>query len=162
MSTFEALITKVSKSLMYIAGGLLCVMMLITMVHVVGRYAFNHPIFGQSELVGLLQIVIVSFAGAYTVLQRRHVAIGLVVDRLPARQQPFWDMVTYFISLVFTALAAWQTFVYASKLLSQGKTTDMLHIVISPFYYVISFGWFLLSLGIVVVILDSVRKAVRR
>jgi len=147
---------------MLAAGVLLCAMMAITVVHVIGRYFFSHPIFGQSEIVGLLQVVIVSLSGAYTVILRRHVTIGLVVDRLPARQQAYWDVVAYLISVAFTLLAAWQTFMYASRLLQQGKTTDMLKIAIAPFYYVIAFGWFLLSVGIVLVLVDSVRKAAKR
>jgi TRAP-type transport system small permease protein len=162
MSTFERLVTKVTKWLIYFAGGLMGIMMLLTMVHVVGRYAFNHPIYGQSELVTLVQVVAISAAGAYTVIARRHVTIGIIVDRLPPRHQLLADIFSYSVSLFFTAVASWRTFVYATTLAQEGKTTETLKILFAPFYYMVAVGWLLLSLGIIVVLIDSFRKVVKK
>jgi TRAP-type C4-dicarboxylate transport system permease small subunit len=160
--SFESIVTKTTKLLLYFGGVLLGVMMLITMVNVVGRYVFNSPIFGQSELVELLQIVSISLAGAYTVIERRHVAIGLIVDRLSPRKQLFFDCCTYLVSLGFCALASYVTIEYAVKVMHNGKTTDMLKIVMSPFYYMVGIGWALLCLGIVVCLIDFGRRLVKR
>jgi TRAP-type C4-dicarboxylate transport system permease small subunit len=162
MSAFERIVTKVSKWLIYLAGTLMGIMMLLTMVHVVGRYGFNHPIFGQSELVGLVQVVAISFAGAYTIIQRRHVTIGLVIDRLSPRHQLFADIFSYTVSLFFTAVAAWQTFAYAGTLARSGKMTEMLKIYFAPFYFIIAIGWALLCLGIIAVVIDAVRRVVKK
>jgi TRAP-type C4-dicarboxylate transport system permease small subunit len=162
MSAFERLVTKVSKGLMYFAGVLMSIMMLLTIVHVVGRYAFNHPIFGQSELVGLLQVVAIAVAGAYTVIERRHVTIGIAVDKLSPRRQAFADIFSYLVSLLFTVVATWQTAKFATTLAQDGKTTEMLKIYFAPFYYIIAVGWLLLSLGIIVVLIDCFRKVVKR
>lgn len=89
----------------YVPAVLLGATTLIVMVDVVGRYVFNHPFIGVSELA-LIGMVWLVFLGATGVMQRReHIALELFIDRLSPRGQAIADTIVHLIlSLVLGTL----------------------------------------------------------
>lgn len=158
---FEAVVSKASRLMMRVAGVMLLGMMLLTTGNVVARYAFNSPVFGQSELVQFMQLVAISLAGGYTLLMRRHVTIGLVVDHLKIRTQNLFDAITYLLSLGFCVVAVWKTIERANELVGSGASTSILKITLAPWYYIMSLGWLLIALCAVMVVVDCIRKVIK-
>lgn len=155
MLTYERKILKILKAIVLFCGGLLLLMMIITTAHVIGRYGFNSPIFGQGEIVCLMQVVIISLAGAYTLQKGRHVSMGLFIDYLSPRVQAIINAFIYFLCFLFTGAAAWQTIVHATYILNEGKHTEMVRIPSAPFFYIVALGWALMSVVCLIIMISS-------
>jgi TRAP-type transport system small permease protein len=159
--SLETIIRRVSKYSMYVAGSMLCVMMLLTTANVIARYAFNSPLFGQSEIVQLLQLVAISIAGGHTLLKHGHVTIGLVVDRLGHRSQAVCDLITHLLTLGFCVVASWKTIERAVILVHSGGSTSILKISLAPMYFIMGIGWASLCLCSGLCILEYARQAAK-
>ena len=79
-------IYRLSTKLNWVAAAALIFIMLLTCADVVMRF-FGSPIPGTYELVGYFGSVIISFGMAHTSIERGHIAVNLLVDRLPPRAQ---------------------------------------------------------------------------
>ncbi len=83
-----AAVGRLSQVMFWIAGLALVAMMALTGADVILR-AFRSPILGTYELVGLLGAVAVGFAIPQTTLQKGHVKMDFLTDRL-ASHGKFW------------------------------------------------------------------------
>jgi hypothetical protein len=90
MVRLERAVTVASGWFNYAACLAVVVMMLLSCADVALRL-FGAPIPGAYEMVGFLGAVIVSFALAYTSLQRGHVAVEVIFEKLPMKAQCFVD-----------------------------------------------------------------------
>lgn len=158
----KRLVTAVLRRAHYGAVAFLALMMILTVVHVVGRYAFNSPIPGFLELSSFMLILAIFFAGAHTMVVKGHIDIGMLVERFPVRTQAIVGSIVYLLCLMFTVLAAWQSFVRGTYLLNPALTTSILHIPVSPFMYIIGIGWALLGLAVLMQLIDFVLRAVKK
>ena len=75
-----------STKLNWVSAAAVIFIMLLTCADVVMRL-FGRPIPGTYELVGYFGSVIISFGMARTSIERGHIAVNLLVDRLPPRVQ---------------------------------------------------------------------------
>jgi TRAP-type C4-dicarboxylate transport system permease small subunit len=123
-------------------------LMFLTVAHVIGRYVFDYPMLGVVELSGLLVITLVFLAAPYDFLIDRHIAVDVIVRRLPRKLSVAVNWFTYAISLVMVVLALIWTIKQGIKISGSGARTDMLHIPEYPFYFVVAFGWFLCACAI--------------
>jgi TRAP-type C4-dicarboxylate transport system permease small subunit len=138
----------------YVACAAVIVMMLLTCADVILRL-FGHPILGTYEMIGFSGAVVISFALAYTSLERGHIAVDLFVSSLPKRSQIFINGVNSLIGAVLFSLITWQSFVYAGDLRGSGEVSLTLQIPTYPFVYGISVGCGLLCL---VLLTDAIRS----
>lgn len=162
VNALDKCITKIIKIALYFGMAAVVAMMLITVIHAVGRYTIATPVPGIIELSGYLLVTAVFLIGAYAMLQKRHISIGIIVDRLSERKQAIIESVTFIISLIFIFAASWQTFFRASYIMKQGQASAILHIPNSPFYYMVAVGWVLFGLAILVQLVHSIGRAVKK
>jgi len=101
-------ITLVSRGFNVLAGTAVVAMMLLTCADVILRL-FRHPVPGTYEIVGFLGTVVISFSLAYTSLEKGHIAVELLIEKLPRRIQTGVESVTSFIGGALFALIAWQS-----------------------------------------------------
>lgn len=141
----------------YVACAAVVVMMLLTCADVILRL-FGHPILGTYEMIGLSGVVVISFALAYTSLEKGHIAVELLVESLPKGLQVFINGFNSLIGAALFSLVAWQTFLYAGDLRGSGEVSLTLQIPTYPFVYGISLGCGLLCL---VLLVDSIRSFAR-
>ena len=99
----------------YIAAAAIAVMMVLTFLDVTFR-AFGHPILGTYEIVSFLGAVAVSFAIAKTTFGGEHIAVKIVMQRLPARTRSITGVVTQLITIALFAVVAWQCAVHGADL----------------------------------------------
>lgn len=123
-------------------------LMLLTVAHVVGRYVFDFPMLGVVEISGLMVITLVFFAAPYDFFIDRHIAVDVIVRRLPPALRLAVNCFTYLVTLVVVTLAMVWTVKKGEQLSASGSVTDMLRIPIYPFYYVVAFGWLISVVGI--------------
>lgn len=134
----------------------------MTVIHVIGRYVFSKPIVGQGELAILMLITAAFLIITPTQLVKGHTTIGLIVDRFSKKTQAIIDSFTYFLCLVMTALLFWQSIVRADYIMQAGRETTILGIPIFPVYYLVAFGWGLISLVILMQLIHFILALVKR
>ena len=150
-------IYQFSSRLNGVSAAAVVFIMLLTCADVVLR-AFDRPIPGTYELVGYFGAVIVAFALAYTAVERGHIAVELLVDRLPRRGQVLIEGVGGIAASSLFVVLAWQSRVYARDLIESGDVSLTLGIPTWPFVFSLAVGCAMLSL---VLLLDGLRQLKR-
>jgi TRAP-type C4-dicarboxylate transport system permease small subunit len=131
-------------------------MMLLTCADVIMRI-FRHPITGTYEMVGYLGIVTVAFSLAYTSIVKGHVAVELLVNKLPMRMQFFIGGIASLFGTGLFSLIAWQCARYGKDLKISGEVSMTLGIPTYPFAYGIALGSAMLCLVLIVEAMRSFR-----
>jgi TRAP-type C4-dicarboxylate transport system permease small subunit len=157
MAQLQKGIALVSRGFNVVAGAAVIVMMALTCADVVLRL-MRHPIPGTYEVVGFLGTVIISFSLALTSLEKGHIAVDILVERLPQRIQIAIETFISLVGAVLFALVAWQCLFYAMDLKRSGEVSLTLAMPIYPFVHGIALGSGLLCF---VLLSECLRSAVR-
>ena len=134
-----------NQALLWLAGGFLVAMILLTCTNIVLRLVWV-PIRGTYELMGYGGGIVTAFALGYTQLKRGHVAVDILVLRFSKRTQNILHGVNDLICMIFFAVVAWQIAKYATTLWNTGEVTETLQIIYYPFTYGVAVGCAVLSL----------------
>ncbi len=117
------------------ASAILLGMMLLTVVDVIARYAFNRPLRGAFEVTELLLLVLI-FAGLPLVsLAEEHAVMDFVDRVLRPRARSALVRAVEALSAAFMFLLAWLTWLKADRIWAYRDATDVLRIVYGPFVY---------------------------
>lgn len=100
MSAIIRLIEAFSNGLAVIAGVGLTFMMMITVSDVALRY-LGRPIPGTYEFVAFSGVIVIGFAIAYTSMQKAHVFVDFLIERLPRRSKAATMISTRLLSMAF-------------------------------------------------------------
>jgi tripartite ATP-independent transporter DctM subunit len=136
-------------------------MMLLTSADVCGRYFFDRPVLGAYDLTQLMMVVVVFFCIAYTQVNKGHVGVTVIVDRLPEKTQAPIESAGHFLGLILFSLIAWQSVVKANIMRIGGATTALLGVPTYPFFLVIAFGSVLMCLVLLLDLRDSLARVAR-
>lgn len=120
------------------AAVLLFVLMAITTVDVIGRYIFNFPLRGGFELTELLLLTLI-FAGLPLVSRAdEHVTMDFI-DALLGERGRQWlrRLVDLICGLILLGLA-YRVYIKAGKISGYGDMTDILHVPVGPFVYLMA------------------------
>jgi TRAP-type C4-dicarboxylate transport system permease small subunit len=117
------------------ASAILLLLMLLTFVDVVARYAFNRPISGAFEVTELLLLILI-FAGLPLVSYAdEHVTMDFVDRLLTAGGRRRLQHGVHVVSAAVLALLAWLVWLKADRIWGYRDATDVLRIVYGPFVY---------------------------
>ena len=118
-----------------VASAILFAMMLLTVVDVVARYAFNRPLRGAFEVTELMLLVLI-FAGLPLVSFSDEHAVMDFIDRvLGRRAQRGLERFVQLVNAAFMFLLTWLVWLKANRIWAYRDTTDVLRIVYGPFVY---------------------------
>jgi len=129
----------------WLAAGSVTAMMFLTVSDVVLRL-FRRPIPGTYEIVGFLGAVFVSFSLAYTSVQKGHIAVEFLVEKLSKAAQSVVELVTTLVCALLFTIVSWQSILYANSLRATGEVSLTIQIPLYPFVYGISVGCGLLAM----------------
>lgn len=132
--------------LKYIALWTLALMMFLTFVDVVGRYVFNSPFPGATELIQFMMGIVVTFSVVYTAHQKSHIGVDLVINRLYGGTKRLIRLVTSFLSFCLFIFITWQAIVSISDEFHSNLTSATLYIPVYPFIATAAFGFVVLCL----------------
>jgi len=136
----------VAKVLNTIAIIALLVMICITLADVFMRLFFTAPITGAVEITRMMMVTMSpAFVGA--LMERRHVSVGLMVDRFGRKGQLAFDTIGYVLSCGLCVVFCYQGFVELFKKMAQKQVYTMLKIPTWPFYLI-----FAVSMGIFAIV----------
>jgi len=160
-TVIERAVGAVSRKVHSLGGIFLALMMFITAVDVVGRYIFNRPIKGSTELNELALVVMVFLGFAFTATQKGHVRVELIVSKFSEKLQAVIESLIALIGVGLFFLITWQAFVLAITARSRDLTSMVLFIPVFPFALVMTFGSGLLCLVLIAQLFQNVSRAIR-
>ncbi|MDQ2093126.1 TRAP transporter small permease [Rhodobacteraceae bacterium 10Alg 79] len=118
-----------------IGGVLLLAMMGLTVCDVIGRYLFNSPIKGASELTELLLCAVIFVGLGAVSLAEDHVTVDLLTEKMPQAVHPSRQALTGALSGLILVVIAWRLWIYADQIGGYGGQTTNLGIPIAPLGY---------------------------
>lgn len=157
MKTLYNGITVIGRGFNSLAAIAVVLMMLLTCADVILRM-FRRPIPGTYELIGFLGTLVIAFSLAYTSLEKGHIAVEILVEKLPRKLKVAAGTFASAISAALFALITWQSLAYAADIRQSGEVSVTLTMPIYPFIYGIAAGSGLLCL---VLLVESLRSAIR-
>ena len=150
------------KTIHYIGMVFTLLMMLLTTVHAAGRYVFGLPVPGLVELSSYMMVTMIFLTAPYTALVKGHIVIGVVVDRFSERTQAIIDIFIYLLCLAVSVIAAWQTFIRGFYIMEEKQVSTILSIPNAPFIFIVATGWSLFSAAILIHIVNSIIRTVKK
>jgi TRAP-type C4-dicarboxylate transport system permease small subunit len=115
----------------------LLIMMLVVVVHVIGRNFFSSPLYGGVEIISLSGVILISFALGYTQLQKGHIVVEVLVSRLPGSLRTPFAIFARVVSLITVSLLVWGGIDYFwDAIIKPGSYTLVLHLPSAPFRFV--------------------------
>lgn len=137
----------------------LAAMMFLTAADVALRYTLNKPIIGSYEMTAYLMVIFVSFAIAETAVERAHVNVDLVVQKMRSKPRAILLTITNFLCIVLFATITWRTFIHATRAIGTGAVSAALSIPEYPFIFLCALGLVLLTLVFIIQFLESIAEA---
>ena len=137
-------------------------MMLLTVTDVVGRRAFNQPVYGAYEISEFMLVIVVFFSIVHCEFLKGHVTIDLVVSRFRQRTQDIIDTIMYLIFLVTSCLLIWRLWLYGTAVLRNNIVSGVLEIPVYPFVFVAALGCVLLSVVVLMRLLLFLAGVLKR
>ena len=138
---------------------LLIPLMLLTTSDVIGRGFFRKPIPGSFELSEYMLAVFILLGAAYTQQVKGHVGVHFITSKLSPRLRAVCEIVTTVLSLFIIAIVIWQGFLEGMR---ERTVSDMLRIPQYPFRLLVAIGGFLLWLELLIDLVSSIGKVIRR
>jgi TRAP-type transport system small permease protein len=113
-------------------------LMALRCIDVVGRYVFNAPVPGASELTGLGLALLIFGALPIVTAHREHVSVSLLDMIVGKRSSGIERVLLLTTSLLVLAVMAWRLWVKAGALASYADSTSYLRVPLAPFAYFMS------------------------
>ena len=160
VSRSETISHSVSWVMSIIAALVLCIMMLLTVVDVAGRYFFMSPIKGGWELTGLLLIPAATWGMAQCQINKHHIRVKLVLDRFSPKVQAIVDSFAYLLGLGIFSILSWQMVLFSIDyiLVPVGGTTEILGMPFFPFTLILASGAGIMAVILLLDLLHSLAK----
>jgi len=144
----EHWITVVMDQIRWPAAIALFGMALLTTVDVIGRYVFDKPIKGNSEIQELIMVLIIFLGAGYCTIMRRHATADAIVVHFGRRLRASTDTITWFLSTITFGFISWQVTLWGlSQIANPTRVSVVLFIEHAPFIMVSALGCAAISLG---------------
>lgn len=154
-------LSRAGKAFNILACAAVVAMMLLSVADVILRI-FGRPIPGTYELVGFLGTIVVSFALAFTSIEKGHIAVELLFEKFPQRAQLAIESFGNLIGALLFGVIAYQAVLYALDLKKSGEVSATLQMPAYPFIYGIAAGCALLCLLLITECIKSFRRTIDR
>jgi len=114
------------------------------------RYLFSKPITGTYDIVSLLGAILAAFAMPYTMLQKGHVAVEILIQSLSKGKQLVIETFTHLLGISLFLVLVWQAVDLSRDMKAAGEVTPTLLVPFYPIVYCMAVCFFCLSLAILV------------
>ena len=131
------------------------IMMMLTTVDVFLRYLFNSPLLGSFEMTELLMVSVAGLSLAWCTLKSGHIRVDIIINMFSKKTNRTIDMVNYILTAgicAFIVPALINRYIEGEKL---DVRTYVLQIPEGPFVLLLSFGYLLTFLVLIVKIVKS-------
>jgi TRAP-type C4-dicarboxylate transport system permease small subunit len=145
-----------------IASIVLACMMLLTVIDVGGRYLFNRPILGSTELTEFMMVPLCFFAIVWCTRKNLHIKLDLMTKYLPPVIWAVIDSIFYLLGIGLFSFITWQNYQKGMERLLERHTSDILIIPFYPFYFLVSFACGIVVLILLFFILQHIGQAIKK
>jgi len=139
MIRIEKTTVFLAEKLNWVAAAAIVLMMLLTTLDVLLRI-LRLTIPGTYEIVGLLGTLVISFSLAYTSVEKGHIAVEFLVQRLSSTAQGVIQAINALTAVLLFAVVTWQSIVYALDLMRSGEVSQTLELPVYPFVFGVAAG----------------------
>lgn len=143
MDKLHKVINRIVISLSTVSIFTFLSMALVIVANVVMR-AFDRPILGTQEIVGILMVVTVSFAIAYCALLQNHIVITIIITHLKTPTKRILAIITTTLSLFIWIIISWQCAAFALEQWKINEKTTVIEWPLYPLRFIFAFGLFVL------------------
>lgn len=157
----ERAVNRLSLLLVWIACGMLAMIMFLNAGDVVGRVMFDKPVEGTKEISELIMALMVFCGLAYNQIKKGNVQIDLVTSHLSTRIQGVIDSGAFFLCGVMAALMSWQAILNAQDMAEEGRITIELGLPLAPFLLVVAGSSALLAVVFLIDAIHSLTKGMK-
>lgn len=152
-------IDTLSRWMGYVSSVLVVVLMLDVVADVCGRYFFDAPITGASELATLMMSIIIFSALAWATLAGKQIKVDLLMDRFPPRVQAIVNSITLLLALGLYGIITWRSVLEAQEV---HDVSSYLRVSHTPFYWIMTVGFAVFCISIIVLVIKNIAQAVKR
>lgn len=156
MKGFAAGIVKLDKALYVLAGAVLVIMVLVTLVDVVLRN-FGHPITGSMEIIQYGGLMVFAFSIPYATFLKAHVLVDLVIEKLGAKAQKGMAVATRLMGLLFFLFVTYQFYLYGIDVKKTGELSAAFKIPYYPLVFAVCLAFLFQSLTILIDLVGVIR-----
>lgn len=151
---------KVSMGIIDIVGFVslmtIVVMMMLTTADVILRYLFDRPILGSMEMTELLMVSVAGLSLAWCTLKSGHIRVDIITNMFSKKTNKTMDVINYILTGIICAFivpALINRYIEGEKL---DIRTYVLRIPEGPFVLLLTFGYFLTFLVLIVKTVKSI------
>ncbi len=149
-------IASVLRKVLMIAGGVSLLALTLLATANVALRIFRAPVGGAYEVVSFLGAIVTAGALGYTQKRKDHIVVDILSDKFPDPVKRGFDRVSYILMFLFFSIVSWQTFVYGKRLAQTGELSETLKIAYYPFVFLVSAGFAVLALTILLDLVETI------
>lgn len=149
----------IARYMGYVATGFVGLMTLLTVADICGRFFFNQPITGVTELSALMLVVVVTMGFGWCAIERKHVSVDIVMSRMPKKMQSVTELIFLVITFILFGIITWRTAIEATE---ADQYSSLLRIPTTPFFWLLVVGWTVFCLSVLVVFIEDIRGEVKK
>ena len=136
-----------------------CLMMLLIVSNIVGRFVFKQPLLGTLELVDFMTVTAAFFAIAYAEYKKTNVKVDLLVEHFPRSARKITELIMNILCAAFCLGMSWQACQLVRDALSpMVRESSLLSIPLAPFMFFVALGSFLLAIEMLLNIFHPATK----
>lgn len=136
----------------------LIIISVMTCVDVILRYFFDSPFQFTMETSGILMVVFIAAAYAYSTSRGRHISIDILTMKLSNKTQNTLIFVTDLISILILGLVCWRCIVHGNYFLRVGQHTPIVEIPFYFFTYFLALSIFVTMVNILIYAIGTLRE----
>jgi len=157
MDSFRKMTYSVSAVLNWVAALSVISMTALTCVDVVLRL-FKHPILGSVDMVAFMGAVAAGFAMAQTTVEKGHVAVEFLVQKLSKRTQGIIDSITSILGIFLFGILTRELIIYGNDMYKAGEVSLTRQIPLYPFIYGLALSSFAVCLVLLINFFSAIAK----
>ncbi len=161
VALLQQYVTKIARIFDWIGRGFLVACILLVVCNIIGTL-MGSPIPGTYEYIGVLTAVTISLSLAYCQVNKGHIRINILVDRLPMRVQAVLGIIGSIISAVLFGLVVYASYKSGMALLLEQRHIGNTPLLLAPIVFTVGLGCLLISLVLVVDALNFITKLVKK
>jgi TRAP-type C4-dicarboxylate transport system permease small subunit len=126
------------RGIALVCAVLLLAMMGLTIADVLGRYLFNSPVPGASELTELILAAVIFTGLPAASLDGDHISVDIVAEKLHGLPAVLLSRLVALVSASVLAMVSWRLWIIGDQIASYNGITPTLKLPLAPLGYLVS------------------------
>lgn len=162
LKTLERIVQTISKAIFSVSVVALAALIIIICIDVIGGKFFDSPVPGFAGVLGIAQLLVISFAMGTTFFTGHHIKVELILNRCPPRLQAVVNALTSLMGFMLFVLIIWQLVALGMSFQASGQVLDTVFIPLHPFVYATAFAFLPVCLGLFLDFIKALRGAAHK